>query len=268
MPNVIDTQARFTDPDIVWDTFNSRDQSGSFSGFLNYPRDLKKSLAASDQTASRPNKPSSKRGQKKLDSYIYLQGSSAIFYEARALQKEVVRILAGWIEEVSGDPQLDTCFFMHVDGPYFESAATEQELIDQREQARLKDQLHSAFEAEPIEDGMHHQAEKIIRRALQSGEEGSVFEWLSDFSLDNDQPVFAASVLRCLGRQSFPGMESWRTSLVSSALDMDDAEIRDAAVQAAEFWGGKDIRNVLEAHIEPLPWLRDYVRDVVEDLGD
>lgn len=268
MPKVIDTRARFTDPDIDRDTFNLRDQSGASSGSLHYPRDLNKSLAASDQTASRPNELSSERGQKRLDSHIFLQGSSAIFNEALSLQKEVVEIVVGRFEEVSGYVQSNTCYYMQVDVHYFGSVATEQELIVQREQARLKDQLHYAFEAEPLEDGMYHQAEKIIRQALQSGEEWRVFEWLSDFSLDNEQPVFAASVLRCLGRQSSPGMRSWRTGLVSSALDMDDAEIRDAAVQAAEFWGGKDIRNVLEAHIEPLPWLRDYVRNVVEDLGD
>ena len=135
-------------------------------------------------------------------------------------------------------------------------------------QGRLVDKLKVAFDAEPLEDGMDHPAEEIIGQAIKSREDVRVLDWLMEFSLDVAQPNFAASVLRCLGRQVYPGTESWRTNLVSSALDMNDAEIRDAAVQAAEFWGGKGIRNVLEVHQEPLPWLREYVRGVVEDLRD
>ncbi len=126
---------------------------------------------------------------------------------------------------------------------------------------RLLHALRATFDAEPLGDGMDHPAEEIIGQALNSREDIRVLDWLMEFSLDVAHPNFAASVLRCLGRQVYPGTEPWRINLVSSALDMDDAEIRDAAVQAAEFWGGKGIRNVLEVHQEPLPWLREYVRD-------
>ncbi len=113
---------------------------------------------------------------------------------------------------------------------------------------------------------MDHPAEEFIEQALKSSEDVRVLDWLMEFSLDVAHPNFAASVLSCLGRKVDPGTESWRTNLVSGALDMNDAEIRDAAVQAAEFWGGKGIRNVLEVHQEPLPWLREYAHDVVADL--
>ena len=148
--------------------------------------------------------------------------------------------------------------------PSVEAKATLQ--YDARTQLAYR--LNAAFEAEPVEDGMDHSAEDIIREVLLSTEEPLIFEWLQGFCLDAARPNFAASVLRCLARQPDPCTTSWRTDLVHSALDMDDAEIRDAAVQAAEFWGGQDIRNVLEAHNEPLQWLRNYVRDVIEDLGE
>ena len=131
---------------------------------------------------------------------------------------------------------------------------------------RLLHALRAAFDAKPLEDGMDHPAEEIIGQALKSSEDIRVLDWLMEFCQDVAHPNFAASVLRCLGRQVCPGTESWRTNLVSRALDMNDAEIRDAAVQAAEFWGCKGIRNALELHQEPLPWLREYVRGVVEDL--
>ena len=133
---------------------------------------------------------------------------------------------------------------------------------------KLSSRLFTAFEIEPLEDGMGHAAEKIISEALRSPQDGQVLDWFKDFCLDASRPNFAASVLRCLARQPNPGTTSWRTDLVRSALDMEDAEIRDAAVQAAEYWGSPDIRNVLGTHKEPLQWLREYIKDVVEDLGE
>ena len=138
---------------------------------------------------------------------------------------------------------------------------------EERKQARLANKLHVAFETQPLEDGMHHQAEDIIEQALQSGEDERILEWLRDFSLDATQPVFAASVLRFLGRQEYPGTSSWRSELVRDALALDDVEIRDAAVQAAELWGDSEILLVLKSHSEPEPWLRDYICDVIDDLG-
>ncbi len=137
-----------------------------------------------------------------------------------------------------------------------------------REQARLANKLHAAFETQLLEDGMHHKAEDIIEQALQSRKDQHILEWLRAFSLDDTQPVFAASVLRCLGRQEYPGTSSWRSELVRDALALDDVEIRDAAVQATELWGDKDILPVLKSHSEPKSWLRDYICDVIDDLGE
>ena len=140
--------------------------------------------------------------------------------------------------------------------------------LEYSKQARLANTLHAAFETQPLEDGMHHKAEDIIEKALQSGEDARILEWLRDFSLDAIQPVFAASVLRCLGRQEHLGTSSWRSELVRDALALDDVEIRDAAVQAAELWDDREILPVLKSHSEPELWLRDYISDVINDLGE
>lgn len=133
---------------------------------------------------------------------------------------------------------------------------------------RLLFTLRSSFDVKPIEDGMDHPAEEIISKALQSPVDERVFDWLKSFSLDAAHPDFAASIIRCLGRFNSPGTVFWRVDLIRSALAMGDAQIRDAAVQAAECWGGEGMRDVLKAHKEPLPWLQDYIYDVIEDLGE
>ncbi len=141
-------------------------------------------------------------------------------------------------------------------------------IADQR-LLHLRDLLYASFEAEPFEDGIDHPAEDIIGDAIRSTDDDRVFDWLYRACFDAEHPTFSASVLRCLGRQMRPGTELWRTELVRRALTMDDVEIRDAALQAAEFWGGLGIRDILKHMVqtEPLQWLRNYMQDVIEDLG-
>ena len=115
---------------------------------------------------------------------------------------------------------------------------------------------------------MHHPAEEIIADTLRGTENSNVLTWLKAFSLDSTRASLAASVLRCLGRQNHPGTERWRVGLVRDGLVAKDVDIRDAAVQAAELWGDRGMRTILLAHFEPEPWLRDYVRDVAEELGE
>lgn len=135
-------------------------------------------------------------------------------------------------------------------------------------QTQLSHSLHAAFEADPLEDGMNHPAEQIIMKALQSSEDQQVLKWLENFSLDAKHPSFAASVLRCLGRQPSPGTDSWRARLVRAGLASDNAEIRDAAVQAAELWGNRALAKILRLHRETEPWLHEYIQNVIKDLEE
>lgn len=135
-------------------------------------------------------------------------------------------------------------------------------------QAQLWNHLHAAFEADPLEGGTSHPAEQIIAKALRSPEDRKALDWLGSFSLDPERPSFAASVLRCLGRQESPGTNSWRANLVRAGLDVDDVQIRDAAVQAAESWGDRGLAEILRSHRETEPWLRRYIMDVISDLEE
>ena len=134
-------------------------------------------------------------------------------------------------------------------------------------QERLAAKLRVSFEDEAVEDGMYHPAEKIIAEALLSAKDQPLLDWLRAFCTDASQPSFAASALRCLGRHDSLGTVSWRVGLVRDGLAIDDVEIRDAAVQAAESWGDSDFLEVLKLHSEPEPWLRQYILDVIDDLA-
>ncbi len=132
---------------------------------------------------------------------------------------------------------------------------------------KLETRLRMAFEDAPVEDGFCHSAESIIDETLLLADQKNALRVLGSLATDDGQPVLAASVLRCLGRRS-PGTPAWRAGVVRTALSLDDVEIRDAAVQAAESWGGAEIREILRGHTEEVPWLCTYIHDVVEDLGE
>ena len=133
---------------------------------------------------------------------------------------------------------------------------------------QLRYGLRAAFEAEPLEDGMDHPAEQIIKEALQFSENQQIFDWLKDFSLDTERPNFAASVLRCLGRQTNLGTYSWRAEIIRRGLTVDSVEIRDAVVRAAESWGDRNLASILKSHHESESWLREYILNVIDDLGE
>ncbi|MDE2887391.1 MAG: hypothetical protein OXR72_04195 [Gemmatimonadota bacterium] len=133
---------------------------------------------------------------------------------------------------------------------------------------RLANWLHSAFEDEPFENGMDHPADQMIEDALRSARDERILEQFAALCLDIERPSFSASILRCLGRQTEIANATLRAGVVRNALATDDVEIRDAAVHAAEFWGGTEIVDALISHNEPVPWLRNYIREVIDDLGE
>ena len=154
------------------------------------------------------------------------------------------------------------------DATYFWKTAAKKSSFVESRQAQLLYRLHAAFESEPFEDGMDHPAEQIIKRALQSSENQQVFDWFENFSLDMGHPSFAASILRCLGRQTNLGTSSWRARLVRKTLAVGNVEIRDAAVQATESWNDPELVEILRSHNETEPWLYEYILSVINDLGE
>ena len=200
----------------------------------------------------------------------YASDSLAISIDARTLERLMIEYLFNqcWVLSSQESWLAISQNRLLVDRDCVERTLAEKSAILDQQREQLAAKLSAAFEAEPVEDGMEHPAEQIIDEALQSGRNGPALNWLETFCLNTKRPSFAAATLRCLGRLTNPGPLSWRSALVDSALMLEDAELREAAVQAAESWGERDFAGVLQAHHETEPWLRDYIRDVIDDLGD
>ncbi|RJO63686.1 MAG: hypothetical protein C4523_19735 [Myxococcales bacterium] len=129
----------------------------------------------------------------------------------------------------------------------------------------LKWKLAALFESEPIEDGYNHPAEKVLENAIRELGDRTL-TLTKSMVLDASQPSLGASVLRCLGRLPAAGAGQWAKALVSEALKSRSIEVRGAAIQAAENWGGDLMVEALREHKETVPWLNDYKEGVVRDL--
>lgn len=171
----------------------------------------------------------------------------AISHDAAWLQTEIealaIRVLASWrTKAVSVSP------------------------TQERDRRRFLDRLHASFDAEPLEDGMDHPAEQVIAVAFESEDPDTVLKWVWSACLESENLAFAAATFLCVARQPEIGTAAWRAGLVHGGLASEDIELRDAAFQAAESWGDPDLRQILAAHSEPVPWLDEYRRGVIDDL--
>lgn len=123
----------------------------------------------------------------------------------------------------------------------------------------------------PIEDGIEHPAEYVIKEALRTNR-GLCLAYVSRIIGEHAQsrPSTAASIIRCIGRLRPDEVAPWGTHIVEDALRHKDVEVREAGVRALEHWGGHVAFRMLCDHIrnscDEEPWLRDYVRQVIADL--
>ncbi len=128
--------------------------------------------------------------------------------------------------------------------------------------------LIASLQEEPIEDGIAHAAERLIRVAF-IGDPGRARGLLTQTlsTLLPDRPAISASLLRCVGRLEFSTVDGWGLDLASDALDHPEAEVREAAVRCLESWGGPDALALLHGHHESEGWLHSYIQQVILDLS-
>ncbi len=131
----------------------------------------------------------------------------------------------------------------------------------------LTDHLSPSFEARPVEDSVSHPAEGLLEEFLEKHcRNRQAMDKLVDFCADSSRPEFTVSALKCLARIEGFGYNRWQTSLVAKCLAMPDVEVRGAAVQLAVFWGDYRLKELLESHVEPVPWLKGRIRKVMEEM--
>ncbi len=135
-------------------------------------------------------------------------------------------------------------------------------------EADFRWKLLSAFQDEPIENGFNHPAERVIQQALRSNQSNAV-SWIQAIYHENqNRASVAAAILRCVGRLSRGMVRPWGDFMIITGLSHSDVEVREAAVRAIEMWVDPSLSQVLQDHDEQVPWLRDYINQVIGDLEE
>jgi hypothetical protein len=131
---------------------------------------------------------------------------------------------------------------------------------------RLRQQIWSRLDDEPLEDGVTHSAEEVVAGAL-AGPAGQLAAFARLVETEPSHE-FSASMLRLAGRVGRTAGPDWRGELVKSALRSSSAILREAAVEAIEQWEDAGLLPLLRAHTESVSWLKAYIDDVIEDLSE
>ena len=120
----------------------------------------------------------------------------------------------------------------------------------------------------PLEDGMLHPADSIVAHQLcvDKGECISSLDRAFRGFLSS-RPQISAAILRLVGRLDYVDVGRSGMSLARAGLGQGDVEIREAAVRALENWGGAEATRLLRNHRDAEPWISDYVKQVIADLG-
>jgi hypothetical protein len=140
------------------------------------------------------------------------------------------------------------------------------ELFRSLDTTRLRADLCDALRREPLLDGYKHPADAVITQAYFL-DERILRSWFGKLLDEPDQTDFAADVLRLLCRVPLYSPE-WQLSVVRKSLASSSAALREAGIQAVECWRSqRELLNALRSHREETPWLAEYARQVIEDLG-
>ncbi len=129
--------------------------------------------------------------------------------------------------------------------------------------------IRSEIEAEPVESGMAHPAEETLGKWLEE-DPGGLKDWMDSLLNTENNGAFVASVLRCFGRVAEGKMKEEGAEILRLASENPDVEVRDAAYQVLDSWGGHEALRILKvrAGLETDVWLREYIEKVVEDLTE
>ena len=155
--------------------------------------------------------------------------------------------------------------------PWRDSSRATQDADALRQEQALRARLTRSLELEPVEAGYSHPAVQTMEEAIDTfGPAASRWIMAAYMASLRNKPAVAADLLRCIGRLPRHKVQPWATLIAIGGLLHPDPEVREAAVRALEIWGDRDSLDALKLRVgtEPLPWLADYMRQVIADLSE
>ena len=81
-----------------------------------------------------------------------------------------------------------------------------------------------------------------------------------------DKPLYLIGICRSLLRYDLDEVRPWVTAMLTGLLNHPDERVREYTVQLIDNWNAVELLPVLKILKVSTDWLRDYIKDVVENL--
>lgn len=131
----------------------------------------------------------------------------------------------------------------------------------------VADRLVKTLSDQPVEDGVSHPAEQILREGARR-EPQVLASWVLRLIRKSGRSTLSADILRCVARLNASEFTEWGKPLVESGLGHAESEVRDAAIQALELWATPDSFDLLRRHSDPVPWIQEYVDAILKEAEE
>ena len=157
------------------------------------------------------------------------------------------------------DPEIKASLAWTNDPRIAAEAAERSRMVQRR--AHLRSALITVFSDRSVEDGWTHPAQVILE--THCAEYGNLAAADMSWIFRQMGLQHRVDLMKCLGR--LDDRESLLLELASDSLKSQNIELRDATVCALERWGSAGALSALRLHIEPVPWLAEYVSQVLRE---
>lgn len=133
-------------------------------------------------------------------------------------------------------------------------------LHDTQLPAEVTQSVVSMIADNPVEEGFLHPAGSEVRDIVRRYGEERFYMMVRDHL---EEPTLAVSLLRLIGDEPIANRQAF-FSLLAAGLSSSKTAVREATMGVIEVWDHPIGMQLLREHRDPVPWLREYVRAILQ----
>jgi len=158
--------------------------------------------------------------------------------------------------------------FIHSNAAHI-SIVNENYINDERK-LKLKSQLTAKLirliHDSDFEYGIDSEVDVFIRNQMKDNASATK-SWLNDIFLEYyTNPLILSGILRVFSRFDYFDAYPEGPTIALAALSHSNAEVQESGIRAFEHWNNLESLHYLEKTKSPIPWLQEYIDDVIDDL--
>ena len=201
------------------------------------------------------------------------EGEKQLLKEKMLSANELIPFIQNEVFEYETDPQ--TNVLRHYSKSDFEEELTPFPLLDKdykgqeqpsQEEKRFTNELISFILNEEFEYGIDTEADVLVRRHMELNP-FLTKKWINAIFVENSTDVSVLiGLLRIIARLDYREILPEGQTIAVAALFHENTEVKECGVRAFEGWGTIESLKILQNLTVGIPWLQEYIDDVVSDL--